>query len=162
MKYLFLLTAILVFISCEKNSTEPENQPDSNLLEFEGNYKISSLITDGMHEIFDSLGNVVDYEYRTSTEEDNLSISFKNGDTLLVDGFYFSLGSFIQEAPVKLNDNNEFEILFNYSDPFKKDEIIGTIWFEADSIHLEYDWDKTWSTAPVPNKGSVRSRGIKF
>ncbi len=165
MKYFFLLAAILAFISCDKNPSElePASDPNPEDLKFEGNYQIKSVITDGMYDVYDSLGNMVGYEYQTFTKEDNLSITFKDGDTLLVNGFYYSLqGNRIEEIPTLLNDNDKLDILFDYSDEFKKEEIIGTVWLEGDSIHLEYNWDKTWSTAPVPNKGSIRSRGIRL
>ena len=163
MKYFFLLAAILTIISCEKNPSEPESNPE--VLKFEGNYQIKSAITDGMYEILDSLGNVIDHEYKTYTKDDNLSITFINGDTLIVNGFYYSVeGNWKIEAPAKLNVNDELDILFNYTDEWRKQEIIGTIWLEGDSIHLEYNWDQTWETTPlpIPDKGSIRSRGIKL
>jgi len=163
MKNLMVLSVLLLLIihACSNDDSGLEGPMNSKFI---GIYEIENEHISGIHTEFDSSGNITFQGYDTTLIVNDQFI-IENGGTedsviinSLINGFY---GGEREVKGVFMNDS--IQIVHEFSDQLNKDYIRGRIWFEGDSLRLDYRWDQSniWANYAPPMRGMVLGVGVR-
>ena len=161
MKHL-LTTAFGMFILFFVASCGDDDEINPALAAFIGNYEVESIHTTGLHAVYDSVGNVIDYTTETVVvATPNFEIaSSASIDSVRITGL---LGAG-NDVGMGTLSGDSLIIHFEQGDNIRNDYIRGTLWLnQADSLLLRYRWDHSdiWSPQAIPEYGEVVGNGVR-
>lgn len=153
---LSLIFALCLFTQCDEDEPETSN--------FVGTYDISFTHISGLQDSYDSVGNQLGFIIDTTFLENiEIEISELGFDSLTVSGLltgwnnnpFDDLSFFISDNPLVID--------FDESTLTRNNYIRGEINLIADSLFIDYRWDRSdiWSTGATPVYGEYSGTGIK-
>ena len=170
MKQTILFCILLFFcaISCsDDEAVTPTPTTNIEIEKFIGNYQITNEHISGLHSVFDSVGNFLDYTVDTTLVSDSILTILATDltlDSVMIQGLIKSLnGNFRQEVLATM-EQDTLIIHYDEGNQISSDYIRGKIWLEGDSLFLDYRWNQsdTWSTGAIPSYGNVKGKGIRL
>ena len=157
----FIVFSILVLIltSCGKDGNS------INLDKYIGEHQLIVTHITGVHEQYDSIGNVLGLGFdtiRMKAMDINITQQ-ENTDSLTIGGLILThlLGCCGEVKGVVNNDT--LWLTRNKNTILKNDYVDGHIVFTTDSIHISYLWNKSdvWATSVPPTFGTVEGSGVQ-